>query len=92
MIRRPPSGIALRQSDVVEMEAFLAERRAAQALEDKNNQNNVPTAQSNSSSKAKGKGKGKQKATGPVEDELMENDDEARNAKEAKTREERIGL
>jgi hypothetical protein len=108
MIRRPPSAIPLKQDDIEEMESFLAERRAAMEAADQaeaeamqveqqdNNNKGKNKSKSNATTNSKSKGKGKQRAAEshvtPADDSLIEIEQQARLAREAKTKEQRIGL
>lgn len=101
MIRRPPSAIPLQQDDIHEMEAFLAERRAALDAAEQEEAMHVESQQQQASkSKGKGKvngtkskGKGKQRAEQTNGgDILVAAEEQARLEREAKTREQRIGL
>lgn len=102
MIRRPPSAIPLQQDDVHEMEAFLAERRAALEAAEQEEVMQVEAQQQRQAGKSKGKGKanatkanskGKQRAEQTNGgDALVEAEEQARLAREAQTREQRIGL
>lgn len=101
MIRRPPSAIPLQQDDVHEMEAFLAERRAALEAAEQEEAMQVEAQQAQQTGKGKGKGKangakskgkGKQRAEHAGEDILVEAEEQVRLAREAQTREQRIGL
>lgn len=100
MIRRPPSAIPLKQDDVVEMEAFLAEKRAALLAAEQNEAMQVETQQTTAKGKGKGKasgakttkGKGKQRSDHVADDSLVEAEEQTRQARDAQTREQRIGL
>lgn len=103
MIRRPPTSIPLKQDDVDEVEALLAVRRQLREAADENETMDVEEQQS---SKGKGKsktggggattkskGKGKQRAPEQnADDSLVQAEEEARLAREAQSREQRIGL
>lgn len=82
------------------MQAYLAERRAAieaaeqeeaMQVEGQQQQQGKGKAKSKANG-AKGKGKGKQRAEEPVDDSLVESEEQARLAREAQSREQRIGL
>lgn len=106
MIRRPPTAIPLQQDDVHEMETFLAERRAAiEAAElEEAEAMQVEAQQEQQAGKGKGKskgktngtkskGKGKQRAEqANASDTLVESEEQARLARDAQTRDQRIGV
>lgn len=101
MIRRPPTAIPLKQDDVADMEAFLALRRAAMEAAEQNEAMDVEEQQQqNGKGKGKGKaggnkgkGKGKQRSEQQgLDDSLVEAEEEARVAREAQSRDQRIGV
>lgn len=101
MIRRPPTAIPLKQDDVADMEAFLALRRSAMEAAEQNEAMDVEEQQQQQNGKGKGKGKaggnkgkgkGKQRIEQAVDDSLVEAEEEARLAREAQSRDQRIGV
>lgn len=108
MIRRPPSAIPLRQSDIDDLEAFLAEKlseakeQREQAEAEQGSMEVEVQGQSQgkgkgaSTGKSKGKGKGKASgsntAAAPADDSLVQAEEQARNNRAGRSREARIGL
>lgn len=87
MIRRPPSAIPLRQSDVEELEAFLAKKRESKQKDSTMQE----TGEGNTAGK-QDKGKGKEEVPISHEDSIMVAEEQARQGREGLTREQRIGL
>ena len=95
MIRRPPSVIPLRQSDVEDVQRFLAQKLAEakeQRVEDSSMMDDSVAensgAQGTESSTAKGKGKGKAQ----MQDELVEQETQTRQTRSQISRDQRIGV
>ena len=92
MIRRPPSAIPLRQSDVEELEAHLAEKRAeAESKEVSELQQAGEKQTKTSKSKGKGKGKDKQRASAAMDDSLVQAEEQDKAQRENMTKSQRIG-
>lgn len=93
MIRRPPTSIPLRQSDVDELEAFLANKRAQEdAAAAKESQPEGSSSTSNAKGKSTRASKGKGKGKAVADDSLVEAEEQQRQGKDNMTREQRIGL
>lgn len=91
MLRRPPSVIPLQQSDIDDVQRFLARKVAAakaQAGEDsvmEDSANEASTQQGVETSNAKGKGRAQP-------DEPMQQEEQGRQTRSQATREQRIGI
>ena len=106
MIRRPPSAIPLRQFDIDDLEAFLAEKLSEakeQRQREEAEQGSMEVEGQGPSqgkettvSKSKGKGKGKAgsstAAAASADDSLVQAEEQARNHRSGRSREARIGL
>jgi hypothetical protein len=80
MIRRPPTSIQLRQSDVQQMEVLLRARRGDPPVGPTGAGSPVPTEDRTPN------------ASTSMEDSLLEQENARRGAREAMTRDERIGV
>ena len=98
MIRRPPSVIPLRQSDVEDVQKFLAQKVAEakeQRIDDSMTENSAAEANgqqqhggSSSVTAANAKGKGKAQS----QDELFQQEEQSRQTRSQASRDQRIGL